>query len=216
MLFRITYLLLTSRSALRGFPKKDVRAYLNKIGIKKATGLDKISPKILHMVKDVVIKPITDIVNKLLKQETFPDRLKIARVIPLYKKKDPLDRQYYRPVSVHPNVSKIFERAVAEQMSYFFKDIFNPKLSAFRRGYSCQSTLLALTEKWRAALDRNEYVAAVLMDLSKAFDCLPHALIVEKLKAYGLTDGATNLLKSYLSNRKQCVQLGSSTSIFFK
>ena len=71
-----------------------------------------------------------------------------------------------------------------EQLSNHFDKIFNPFLSAFRKGFSCQSILLAITEEWRRPLDWNEYVAAILMDLSKAFDCLPSNLIKDKLIAY--------------------------------
>ena len=103
----------------------------------------------------------------------FPDTLKQARVTPILKKKDPFDVQNYRPASILPIISKLFERTLEEQLSKHFENIFNPYLSAFRKGFSCQSVLLAITEEWRKALDRGEYVAAILMDLSKAFDCLP-------------------------------------------
>jgi hypothetical protein len=71
-------------------------------------------------------------------------------------------------------LTKIFEKILEQQLSDFFENIFNPYLCAFRRGHGCQTTLLRLLEDWRNALEKNQYVAAVLMDLSKAFDCLPH------------------------------------------
>ena len=144
----------------------------------------------------------------------FPDTLKQARVTPIFKKKDPFDVQNYRPVSILPIISKLFERTLEEQLSKHFENIFNPYLSAFRKGFSCQSVLLAITEEWRKALDRGEYVAAILMDLSKAFDCLPPNLITEKLIAYGLSSNAVELINDYLSNRKQCVKIGNFCSTF--
>ena len=89
---------------------------------------------------------------------------------------------------------------------------FNPFLAAFRKGFGCQSTLLRLLEDWRKALDNQECVAAILMDLSKAFDCLPHGLLIAKLRAYGLSKEAVGLLESYLTNRSQQVRLGQCTS----
>ena len=80
--------------------------------------------------------------------------------------------------------------------------------------HGCQSTLLRIIEDWKQALDDNRYVAAILMDLSKAFDCLPHDLLLLKLKYYGLSENALKLMKSYLTNRKQCVKLGSIKSDF--
>ena len=94
----------------------------------------------------------------------------------------------------------------------FFYSIFNPYLCAFRRGHGCQTTLLRLLEDWREALDKNVYVSAVLMDLSKAFDCLPHNILLDKLSAYGVSSQSVSLLKSYLSNRKQQIKVNSVLS----
>ena len=100
-----------------------------------------------------------------------------------------------------------------EQQAEYFEAVFSPFfLAAFRKGFGCQTTLLRLLEDWKRALDNHVCVAAILMDLSKAFDCLPHDLLKAKLKAYGLSVGAVDLLDIYLSNRRQRVKLGPSTS----
>ena len=98
----------------------------------------------------------------------------------------------------------------------FMNDYFNPFLSAFGKGYGCQSTLLKLLEDWRKALDNLECVVAILMDLCKAFDCLPHALLVAQLRAYGLFEEAVKLLEIYLSVRSQQVRLGTFTGTWEK
>jgi hypothetical protein len=82
-------------------------------------------------------------------------------------------------------------------------------LSAFRPGYDCNTALLKVIEDWKKAVDTNLYVAAVLMGLSKDFDCLPHDLLLLKLMAYSLSENALNLIDDYLSNRKQCVKVGT-------
>ena len=164
------------------------------------------------MTKPVIIPPITNFVNRMIRESKFIDVLKYARVSPSFKKKDPLDVQNYRPVSILPTVSKIFERTLEEQLSSYFENLFNPYLSAFRKGYSCQSVLLTISGEWRSTLDRGDHVAAILMDLFKAFDCFPHSLIEARLKAYGLSNNAINLISSYLADRKQCVQIGTSWS----
>ena len=86
-----------------------------------------------------------------------------------------------------------------DQLSEYLDSSFNPFLAAFRK--VCQSTLLRLLEDWRKALDNHECIAAMLMDLSKAFDCLHHGLLIAKLKAYGLSEEAVKLLDSYLNDR---------------
>ena len=107
---------------------------------------------------------------------------------------------------------KFFEKAISTQLTEFFEPIFNKFLCAFRRGYGCQTTLLRLIEDWKEALDKNMYVAAILMDLSKAFDCLPHNILLSKLAAYGLSSDSTKLLENYLTNRQQQVKIGDSLS----
>ena len=86
---------------------------------------------------------------------------------------------------------------IFDQLTDFFNFHFHPSLSAFRKGFGCQTALLKIIEDWKKALDENKYIAAILMDLSKAFDCLPHDLILLKLEAYGLSEKSINLLNSY-------------------
>ena len=109
-------------------------------------------------------------------------------------------------------MSKLYERLISDQLSAHFNNIFHNFLAAFRASYGCQTTLLRIVEDWKAALDENKYVGAVLMDLSKAFDCLPHDLLIEKLKAYGVTQESCNLMSSYLSDRLQRVKIGNNVS----
>jgi hypothetical protein len=111
-------------------------------------------------------------------------------------------------VSILPVVSKFFERDIYEQLSHYFENTFQPFLSAFRPGFGCSTALLKIIEDWKKAIDCNQYTAAVLMDLSKASDCLPHDLLILKLEAYGFSKSALNVMYSYLSERKQCVQVG--------
>ena len=94
----------------------------------------------------------------------------------------------------------------------FLNNHFNPLLSAFRSGFECQTALLRIIEDWKKALDDNKFIAAILMDLSKAFDCLPHNLLMLKLEAYGLSENSLKLLNSYLENRRQRIKIGNNYS----
>ena len=122
-----------------------------------------------------------------------------AQVIALHKKNNALDKSNYRPVSILP-------------VTEYSNNHFHPFLSAFRSGYGCNTTLLKIVEDWKQALDQNKYIAAVLMDLSKAFDCLPHKLLLLKLEAYGMSKSTLQLIENYLTNRKQCVKVGTTLS----
>ena len=120
----------------------------------------------------------------------------------------PLDKQNYRPICILPFISKRYERSLNTQLSIHYDTIFNPFIGAFRQGMGCQSTLLRMVEDWRNALDICQYAAAIMMDLSKAFDCIPHDLLIGKLRAYGLSVKACTLVSSYKSDLKHTVQLG--------
>ena len=104
----------------------------------------------------------------------FPVKLKEAQVlVPCYKKSYALDKSNYRPVSILPVVSIFFERAINDQLVFYFSKNFHPYLSAFCSGYECQTALLKINEDWKNALDQHKFAAAILMDLSKAFDMSP-------------------------------------------
>ena len=103
-----------------------------------------------------------------------------------------------------------------EQLSSYLNAVFDNFLCAFRKGHGCQTILLRLLEDWKQALDNNEYVAAILMDLSKAFDCLPQDILLSNLSVNGLSENAVSLMKSYLSDRKQQSRISSVVSSWAK
>ena len=96
---------------------------------------------------------------------------------------------------------------LSDQLDEFFNTIFLDFLCAFRKGHGYQTTLLRLLEDWKSALDKNCYVAAILMNLSKAFDWLPHNILLSKLAVYGLSSQSVKLLENYLAGRKQQIKL---------
>ena len=152
------------------------------------------------------------IFNSCISSNTFPVSLKLADISPVFKKKDPLCKDNYRSVNILNAISKVFERIIADQLTTYFDNILSSSLSAYRSGYSSQHVLIQLTEYWRQCLDEGNAVSTIAMDLSKAFDCMPHALLIAKLHAYGLTGNACNLLSNYLKNRLQRVKLQGSVS----
>ena len=163
--------------------------------------------KFLKVSIDIIIKPLVNILNKCILQGTFPRSLKKAIVTPVYKKKDPFSKENYRPISLLTTFSKVFEKAIELQLSPFFEKQFSRYLCAYRKHFSSQHALFRLIEDWRCGLENNKQIGAVLMDLSKAFDCLPKNLLLAKLHAYGVEHNSLSLIKSYLSERKQKVKV---------
>ena len=169
-----------------------VHKVISNLDPKKATVVDNISAKILKSCVSSVSGTISNHINATYKSSKFLSGLKRAQVVPLFKKKDPLNKENFRPVSLLPVISKLYERSMHEQLSDHLNASFHPFLAAFRKGFGCQSTSLRLLEDSCKALDNQQCVGAILMDLSKAFDCLPHRLLTAKLKAYGLSESASN------------------------
>jgi len=143
---------------------------------------------------------LTDIWNvEMVAQKKFPNELKLADVTPIFKKGVSNLVKNYRPVSVLPTVSKVFERIMQKQILEYLDKFLSPYLCGYRKGFSTQTALLRLIEKWKITLDKKGYAGVVLMDLSKAFDTINHELLIAKLHAYGFSKNALALILDYLS-----------------
>ena len=176
----------------------------------KATGIDTISCKIIKLAAPAVISDsLTLICNQAITLSSFPDEWKIARVVPLYKNGQRYIPGNYRPISVLPAISKIMERILHDQLyNYLTKfDLFSDTQFGFRKFHSTASALLDCTNDWYINLDRKMFNLVVLIDLKKAFDTVDHQILLSKLELYGIKGQALNLLKSYLTNRKQKCQI---------
>ena len=169
---------------------------------------------ILKTVKHLVVVPLTKIINQCLAKHIFPDCLKLARVVPVFKKGSPDDISNYRPISILPIFGKIFECVLKQQINAHFEDneLFNPCQFGFRSNVSTTAAINYLTAFVRDCFEMKKYAQACFLDLSKAFDCVSHELLLNKLKTYGFEEGSTELICSYLTNRQQYVSFNQQTS----
>ena len=151
-------------------------------------------------------------INYCLEQSLFPHDLKLVDVAPGYKKISKASKDNYRPVSILSNMSKVYERCIYDQIQAYFDKILSKYQCGFRKGYNSQHCLIALIEKWKKSVDNGGAFGALLTDLSKAFDCLSHELLIAKLHAYGFDKRSLVLIYNYLSNRKQRVKVNDSCS----
>ena len=142
----------------------------------------------------------------------FPNEMKDGDASALFKNNDSFHKKNYRPITVLPSVSKVIERLLANQMLPFVSKFLSPKICRYRQGYNTQHALLKLVETCKKALDNKGFAAAVLMDLSKAFDCLNHDLLLAKLNAYGFSTNAIQMVHSYLTGRRQRIKVNGSIS----
>ncbi len=185
---------------------------LKSLNVKKAVGCDGIPAKLIKMAAPSLAKSLTHLINKSISTSLFPDGLKLADIKPTYKCKDTLSKENYRPISVLPILSKIFESLLDDQLEEFIDNILSIYLSAFPKNYSCQSVLIKMIEDWKMALDKPQTTGAIFIDLSKAFDTFSHSLLLDKLKNYVLSDSAIKIMSSYLSKCFQRVKIGENVS----
>ena len=130
--------------------------------------------KIINIAKEEIAEPTKNCINSSISTGIFPDESKITYIVPIFKKEDQNDEGNYRPISFLPLISKLFEKLLYQQIEDFANKILPPKLCGFRKEHSTQHALLNLLKNWQKCLDKYRVVGTVLMDLSKAYDCLPH------------------------------------------
>ena len=126
---------------------------------------------------------LTQIYNASKEDRIFPETLKNADVVPIHKKEERTKKENYRPVSLIPIVSKLFERQMYNKLLAYIETYLSPYLLGFRKGHSTDQFLNIMIKRWKEALDKKKYVGAVLTNLSKAFDCINHKLLIAKLEA---------------------------------
>ena len=162
----------------------DIQDILKNIDIKKSAGPGMIPPSLIKMCSGVIDQPLLKLTGHVIANHIFPDSSKIAHVTPCYKKNGRTDKGNYRPVSGIALLPKVLERYIQNKLSEHIDKCLSNVISAYRKRYSSNHVLISMIEKWKKSLDNKMFVGAVLMDLSKAFDCVPHDLLIAKLHAY--------------------------------
>ena len=198
--------------SLRLATAKEIKAIIRDVPTNKAAG-GEIPVNILKKL-NFYFDELTIFVNYALINGKFPITLKNANVIPVHKKDDPTDKTNFRPISVLPLLSRVFERVIYNQVGKYMDTFLNKLLCGFRKSRSTQHDLFKLLQQWQKERDNSGLVETILMDLSKAYDCLPHDLIIAKFEAYGLSKSSLSLLLDYLTSHKQRVKIGSSYSVW--
>ena len=194
---------------------KEIILIINSLNNSKATGPHSIPSEVLKLIKPNVCYPLKELINLSFATGIYPDNLKIAKVIPIFKNKgDQLIVSNYRPISLLSNVNKIFEKLVYSRL-YSFLNLHNCIYElqfGFRAKHSTNHALFSLTEMVREALDGGNFACGIFIDLQKAFDTVDHQILLKKLEYYGVRGIANNWFSSYLTNRQQFVSINGFNS----
>ena len=138
--------------------------------------------------------------------------MKTADVAPHFKDDDRTSEKNYRPVSNLLILSKLYEDNMSDQMKIYMEEYLSPYIFGYRKSYGPQPCLLSMIEMWRKALDEGKVAGAILTDLSKAFDCISHDLLIAKLHSYGFDKSALIFVYDYLKNRVQRAKVNGAYS----
>ena len=208
------------KSTFRFAQVNEIEVYLllESIDTKKSFGYDKVHPLLLSSAALEIFRPLTHIINLSLKHGIFPDNLKIAKVIPIFKQGSRSSCNNYRPISVLSALNKIFERCILNQLSFYltYEDILVPNQYGFRSGMTTVDCLVDLIDEITKALDEENYAISIFLDLSKAFDTVNHSILLSKLDVYGIRDIENQWFRSYLNKRKQKVFVNGVESDFLE
>ena len=143
--------------------------------------------------------------NTSIETSQFPDSWKVARITPIFKDGDRTEKSNYRPISVLPVISKLFEKLAFNQLYQYMKEngLFTCEQSGFLRLHSTITCLLKMSDDWNNGLDLGKLVGLVFIDLKKAFGTVDHDILCNKVELYGVQQRELSWFRSYLSNRKQ-------------
>jgi hypothetical protein len=181
---------------------------------KAAAGWDGISTDIVCQLCKTFIRPLTHVLNLSICNGLFPDSMKIAKVLPLFKSGNKSLFSNYRPISILPVFSKILEKLMYNRFVEFIdkNNILYINQYGFRIGHTTSLALTIFIDKITTALSQNKSTIGVFLDFSKAFDTVDHEILFSKLEHYGIRGLAIQWIKSYLSNRQQYVSYNNATS----
>ena len=165
------------------------------------------------MSANVIDSHLAIIINEDIDLNCYSENAKTANVRPIFREDERTKVKNYRPVSLLNIFSKIYERFIHEKLTPFVNSFLSEFISAYRKTYSTNHVLIRLIENWKS-LDQNNFVGAILMDLFKAFDCIPHDLLITKMHAYGFSNESLTFFYSYLKRRKQSAKINNTHSVF--
>lgn len=195
---------------------KELRTIIMNLKTKKSKDVSHMDTRFLKIIcfNDKLMELLLTSLNACIVEGVFPDTLKNGKIVPIHKKGETSDPNNYRPVCILPVFSKVLESALKSRIVTFFEEnnLFVCSQFGFRAEKSTGKAIRKVVDFILESLDTSQQCASVFCDLSKAFDCLRHDVLLKKLAYYGFDGSALKMMQSYLENRRQIVQLGTKRS----
>ena len=194
---------------------EDVLKLVKKLKGKKSCGLDWVCGYSLKIVAKDLIPELRTIINLSIRNSRFTSQWKCSKILPAFKNKGSrYDLKYYRPLSNLPEISKLTERAVYDQLYAYLvaNSLIHPNHHGYIQNCSTSTALQQMYDIWLQALDDQNMAAVLFLDLSAGFDVVNHEILLRKLKMYKFSDNTLCWFESYLTNRSQSVQIESAMS----
>ena len=176
--------------------------------------IDVLPVKVLKKFCNILVVPITILIENSIRKGIFPSKLKIARITPIHKEGNFTEPSNFRPISSLFYLSKVYEKFFSLRLLNFSNkySLISPKQFGFQHGISTLDALIRLTEEMYSALDGKSHFLAAIIDVKKAFDCVNHNILINKLDRFGVRGTPLKWLTSYLTDRKCFVEVGSHKS----
>ena len=184
----------------------DIAKIIGTLKSKNSCGSDLLSNRMIKAERFGFARLLKPLINASILEGSFPDCLKTAIVIPVFKKGNTELMNNYRPISLLPVMSKVFEKVINNQLTNVIENGYiDENQFGFRRAHSTEDALLKFADKVQRELAENKHVVSVFVDVSKAFDSCDHGILITKIKRTGLSEIGIKLIQSYLRDRKQHV-----------
>ena len=180
-----------------------------KISAKTSTGPDGYSTILLKVIEPEISTPLALLINQSIHSGTFPNKLKIAKIISIFKKGDNAIFNNYRPISLMPVISKVIEQIMHNQLSAYLENhkLLSGSQYGFRHKHSTEYAAFEVVDRIITHMDINDIPINIHIDLSKAFDTIDHSILIDELQFYGIKGINLTLCRSYLENREPYTQI---------
>lgn len=192
----------------------EIGSYILGLKSDSASGWDNISPKFLKLAKDVIVPPLTKLFNLCIEHGKFPTALKKSIILPIHKSGDKFSINNYRPISILPSLSKVFEKLLNSRLISYLNSykLLATQQYGFRANISTEDAVINLCNTVSEALDSKKKCIGIFLDLAKAFDTVSIPMLINKMERLGIRGNSLKLFSDFLCNRSQRVKIGDVLS----